>query len=531
MITVAIDFGTSNTVVSFLEPDTQAPKILRFPGISSILRMKNQKGDTWEVPIVPSLVFVQESNQLVVGDKVRSQRLGISQPNRLFKAFKRELAADFQSPPRKIDGINYDAQSIAEAFIQQIWGEIQKQNIQPEQVILTAPVGAFERYLDWFRDVGTRLGVKSLQIVDESTAAALGYAIKRPEAFVLVVDFGGGTLDLSLVRTVKPPQPDFTAQIIQQVLQAQVIAKSDAYVGGEDIDIWIVEDYLREIGSSREKIGQLAWQNLLAIAEKLKISLSSAEEAKESWLDESSFMSHELKLTRDKLEKILENQYLLEHLRNALDELLAIALSKGVAKTNIEKVVLVGGSCMIPCVQQLIFSYFGKQKVSLDKPFEAVAYGALILTQIQEIDDYLHHSYVIRLWEPSIKKYNYNILLKKGTKYPCKMKEPLILQVAKQGQKEIYLDIGELAEKTTGEVNFDAQGRMISSPLTKKKYFRALANNHTDICVAHLTPPGEINKDRVSVEFEVDENRILLVTVWDLETEKLLIERKAIAFL
>jgi molecular chaperone DnaK (HSP70) len=87
-------------------------------------------------------------------------------------------------------------------FIQTIWTEIKKQNIEPSHLIFTVPVGAFERYLDWFRDLGQKLNVPQVSIVDESTAAALGYAVKRPDKLILVVDFGGGTLDLSLVKTV-----------------------------------------------------------------------------------------------------------------------------------------------------------------------------------------------------------------------------------------------------------------------------------------------------------------------------------------
>ena len=137
--------------------------------------------------------------------------MGQSQPDRFFKAFKRNLAADFQPPPRNIDGDTYTAESVAEHFIKTIWKQLYLQNIQPEKVIFTVPVGAFERYLDWFRDLGENLGGSEVQVIDESTAAALGYAVKRPGSLVLVVDFGGGTLDLSLVRTaVTPPLPPLT---------------------------------------------------------------------------------------------------------------------------------------------------------------------------------------------------------------------------------------------------------------------------------------------------------------------------------
>ncbi|MEG3865733.1 MULTISPECIES: Hsp70 family protein [unclassified Microcoleus] len=562
MTTVAIDFGTSNTVVCILNPDTQTPETLRLGEMSRIFKTNNSGGDVREISVVPTLVFVKNAEELVLGEKVRSQRLGQSQPDRFFKAFKRNLAADFQPPPRNIDGETYTSESVAEQFITSIWKQLYLQNIQAEKVIFTVPVGAFERYLDWFRDLGESLGVAEVQVIDESTAAALGYAVQRPGSLVLVVDFGGGTLDLSLVRTaLTPPLPPLTkgernlasplsnagtnlASPLSNAgtnlappltkgglggVRAEVLAKSDAYVGGEDIDIWIVEDYLRQIGSSRAEVGPVGWQNLLEIAEKLKIQVSQVNEAKESWFDDENFMSYDLQLNRDKLEEILESRQLLEQLREALDEVLSIALGKGIGKADIEQVLLVGGTSLIPAVSNLVVSYFGRQKVQRDKPFEAVAHGALALTQLASVDDYLRHSYAIRLWEPYAKAYAYSPIFSKEMKYPCQSYEELTLQVAIEGQREIRLDIGEVAEVSQAEVIFNEKGQMTSSWLNKQTDFRSLESHHQQVCVAHLDPPGVLGIDRVSVSFEVDERRVLLATVRDLVTGKVLVEKGAIA--
>ncbi|NEP59947.1 MAG: Hsp70 family protein [Symploca sp. SIO2G7] len=530
MTTVAIDFGTSNTVICVLESDTQSPKNLRFNQLSRIFKKKTAAGEVQDIPVVPTLVFVKKKNELILGDQVRTQRWEFTQPERLFKAFKRDLAMDFQSPPRQIDGNSYNAESIAELFLQTIWQQLSQQQIKPEKIIFTVPVGAFERYLDWFRDLATKLKVAEVQLIDESTAAALGYAIKRPGTLVLVVDFGGGTLDLSLVRTASYTSQVSGSQGMQQkALRAQVLAKSDAYVGGIDIDTWIVEHYLQQIGSSRAEVEGVGWQNLLEIAEKLKIRLSTTESAKESWFDDENFIAHELLLSRQELDEILESRQLLEQLRQALDEVLAIALSQGITKSQIEQVLLVGGSCLLPAVQQLVISYFGRGRVKLDKPFEAVAHGALALSQLVGVDDYLHHSYAIRLWEPSVQTHSYFPLFAKGIKYPCKRPEPLTLQVAKDGQREIRLDIGEIAELSRAEVTFDTHGRMNSSQLHQYVEYRSLESQHQQVCVAHLNPPGELKKDRISVEFEVDRERVLLATVRDLLTKRLLAKKKAIA--
>lgn len=527
MTVIAIDFGTSNTVVCTQDPVTLEAQTLKFDKLS-----RRFETSTGAVNVVPSLVFVQGQNKLLFGEQVRVQRLGFAQPGRLFQAFKRDLVAEYRPPVRQIEGQQYTAESISELFLQQILQQLSFSKIQPKSVVFTVPVGAFELYLDWFRDLAPKLDLPAVQLVDESTAAALGYAVKRPGSVILVVDFGGGTLDLSLVRTTT-----VTSSISNQIspltkaegVKAEVIAKSDAYIGGVDIDDWIVEHYLRKIGSSRQEVQEIGWQNLLEIAERLKVKLSTAAEAKDSWFDDDNFISHELHLTQAEFTEILEDRQLLEQLRQALDEILAIALAKGVSKADIEQVLLVGGSCQIPAVQQLVISYFGRQKVKLDKPFEAVAHGALALAQLVEVEDYLRHSYAIRLWEPYARQYSYFTLFEKGLRYPCQRTEPLTLQVATPGQEEIRLDIGELAAISQAEVIYDAQGKMTSSQLNQQNYFRSFNSNQEQVCVAHLEPPGEIGIDRISVVFEVNEQRVLLATVKDLLTRKVLVDRGAIA--
>ncbi|MCZ2203123.1 Hsp70 family protein [Cylindrospermopsis raciborskii] len=518
MTTVAIDFGTSNTIVSIIEPHNQQPKSLKIPQ-SRIFQTSNG-----EVPVIPSLLFFSNSNgnsQIYIGEQVRSRKLGLNKqfpPERLFKRFKRDLAADFQPPGRTIDNEHYDSPRVSSIFIRQIWDEIKKLKITPKHLVFTVPVGAFERYLDWFRELGENLGIDRVSVIDESTAAALGYAINEPGKLILVVDFGGGTLDLSLVRTVVKERGE---------LRAEVVAKSEAYVGGEDIDNWIIEDYLRNKGLGKEGVNKIAHQNLLEIAERIKIKLSLENEAKEGWFDEQTFTSYEIKVNRDKLENILENNQFLPQLRNSLDEIVMIALEKGIRKGDIERILLVGGSCLIPAVQQLVKSYFGPDKVRLEKPFEAVCHGALAIEKIKNIDDFLRHTYAIRIWSPQKQGYTYHTIFEKGTKYPCKSREWLTLQVANEGQKEIRLDLGEIGDISHAEVTFDERGRM-TTILVSEETYRSLDINYDKTCLARLDPVGILGSDRIKVLFEVNSSRILVATVKDLLTGEILADRKEI---
>ncbi len=522
MTAISIDFGTSNTVVSILSPDTQAPTTLKFPSFSRIFHLGNTITKSGDMSVIPSLVYIGDSGNISIGEKVRSQRLGLSQPQRFFRAFKRDLVANFQPPDRTIDGKIFNSHRVATEFLSQIWQQILASGIEPSLVIFTVPVGTFEQYLDWFKNVAIELGLPTVKFIDESTAAALGYAVERPGSIVLVADFGGGTLDLSLVRTAII-NPD------RIKLQAEVLAKTDVYVGGEDIDRWIVENYLKQLDRNRETIGEIGWQNLLAIAERLKIHLATNDRSQESWLDEDTFISHHLTLDRSQLAELLENHQLLEQFRHAIDEILMLGLRKGVQKGDVDQILLVGGSCQIQIIQQLFILYFGKQRVKLHQPFEAVAHGALALTQIVGLEDHLRHSYCIRVWEPCTFTYNYFPLFEPGTKYPCKRHEPLTLQVAIDGQTEIRLDIGELAEISTAEIIYDDRGRMSSSAVNKHSQYRSLDGKQGFIHLARLETPGKAGINRISVDFAITEYRILTATITDLLTNQVLVKEGTIA--
>ncbi|NUN66476.1 Hsp70 family protein [Pseudanabaena biceps] len=535
MTIIAIDFGTSNTAIAILEMDSDRqiamPQTIKFDHISR--SFETSEGLSW---LVPSLVYVTEGiDKFLLGEQARSQSQFAGQPEtlaRLWQGFKRDMVARYRSPAREIDGEIYDAEAIAEIFLTELWRRLLAQQIHPTQLICTAPIGAFEAYLHWFQGLAQRLGIHNLQMIDESTAAALGYAITRPNTLVLVVDFGGGTLDLSLVRTA--PIADDPDQ--RQITKAEVIAKSDAYIGGIDIDRWIAEYFLRQIAIERSQISAANWLSLLALSEQVKIKLSLVQEVTEVWVDQQQD-SYELKITQNELSEILEQNQMIAQLREAIDEVLAMGLRRGISKAAIEQILLVGGSCQIIAIQQLIAAYFGKSKVKFEKPFEAVAHGALVLGQAIAISDHLRHSYAIRLWEPYLHQYSYYSLFEKGTKYPCQRTEPLILQAAIADQAEIYLDIGEVADLAQAEVTYDRQGKMTSSQLLKRSDFQSLTVSNDfaqeldleKICVARLDPKGKVGVDRLSATFEVTARRVLIATVRDLLTEQVLINQQAIA--
>ncbi|MFN3926073.1 MAG: Hsp70 family protein [Pseudanabaenaceae cyanobacterium] len=482
MAIVAIDFGTSNTVVAVRAQGQDS--IWHFPALT-----RTFSTGQGPVGVVPSLAYkLPRGGGWLWGEQVRLLGAEAKSSPRYWHSFKRELVATAQSPDRRLDGEIFNSGIVAELFMERLITGIE---LAVEQVVFTAPVGAFNSYLQWFRHFTKKLFPQlSVLLVDESTAAALGYALSKPYQIIMVIDFGGGTLDISIVRTL-----EIVAE--QRALEAEVIAKADAYIGGVDIDQWIAEYWQGDPSDAQ------GWLELLQTAEQAKMGLPVAGYS----------------LSRSELTDILERRGLLDQLRQTIDEALESALRRGISKSAIEQVLLVGGSCLLSPVQELVCAYFGKQRVHLDQPFTAVARGGLVLGSQAWVQDYLHHSYGIRLWEPFVKQYQFYPLFGRGTQYPTQLAEPVILQVANDGQTQVVLDIGEVADSAQAEITYDSAGKMTSAQLLKHSDFQTLQT-----LTLNLDPPGELGTDRLALHLRIASDRTLILSVTDLLTGAVLLE-------
>ncbi|MBZ8179201.1 WD40 domain-containing protein [Oscillatoria salina] len=502
MTIIAIDFGTTNTVVSCLDSGEETTKTLNLTEISR--QCTSQNG---EVNVVPSVVFIRDSETKLVGEAVRKQNLGKDAPERLFHGFKKDLAAEYRPPAREIEGETYTTEAIAEFFLLQIWQKVLAQNITPSQVILTAPIATFPRYLNWLQNLGEQLNLPT-QIIDEATAAAYGYKVTNPGSIVLVVDFGATSLDLSLVNIV-------AASPGQKVLKSELLAHTEAFLGGVDIDRAIAENHLQKIGSSRTSTRQNDWQNLLIAAEQIKIQLATNPEAK---IDE-------IELNQREFAAILHSNSILPQIENAIAEILASALGKGISQEQINQVLLVGGSCQIPPIQQLFINKFGQEKIKADLSLVAVVKGALELGKIIGTKNYLQHSYAIRLWNPETENYFYQTLLAKGTSYPTEKPQTITLQAAQNNQREIRLEIGELRNVAAVEVTYNSQGQITSNELPQQTEFNLLSKETNQACVIDLNPNAQTGIDRLKLDVEINPQGNLLLTIRDLLTKQILLGR------
>ncbi|PZU91513.1 MAG: Hsp70 family protein [Pseudanabaena sp.] len=534
MKAIAIDFGSSNTVIAKWNIATDQPETITLEGVNRPAPLRS---------LVPSLVYVQNAQEktIEIGQRIIDQGKDFSHP-RLFSQIKRRLITHGQYIP-KLDGIKITPEWLGNRFLDQIFQNLRSRQIFPSEIILTAPVQAYEKYLRWLEECSTEVFTSPsptsptprIRILDEPTAAALGYGAIAPSALVLVIDFGGGTLDLALVRL---PQNENVHQWGDRLganesieNKAQVIAKTGYTVGGEDIDLWLVQDYLENNQGS-----ELANSPVLKqLMERIKMSLSEVETATEVFFDVNTQIAHEISYTRPQLEQVLEQKGFYRILQTAISELVNRAFNKGILKGDIKHILLVGGCALIPSVTAFVEKYFSMGKVYSHKPFEAIAHGALMISQGMDIQDYLFHSYAIRYWDRALQKWKYQPLFQRGQSYPTRRPIEMLLRASQPNQAEIELTIGELESRANGaaEVIFEGDRLVMQFDQQAKETFEPLKvsadGEGIPQAIAKLNPLGQPDEDRLKVLFQVSQNRELLITAIDLFTNQEILKNHPVA--
>ncbi len=525
----AIDFGTSNTVVVRWNPVTQQAETVTLAEIAQ--RLANNP------PLIPSLLFVEDASQakVVVGQQVRDRGLDLGNNSRFFRNFKRGIGTEIQGFLPELDNRLVTFEQVGQWFLIQVIQQLQVLDPNLDSLVFTVPVDSFEAYRLWLTRVCQSLQIEQVRMLDEPTAAALGYGLQN-QGTVLVVDFGGGTLDLSLVRLEgdkRNPEKKplgFLLKFGQKVLEesaqrpklARVLAKAGQNLGGSDIDNWIVDHFTQT--------QELACTPLtLRLAERLKIQLSQQTEATEVYFNDETFESYELQMDRDRLNQILTEHQFFDRLDASMTQVLQQAQRQGLTADEIDAVLLVGGTAQIPAVKTWIEQYFPIEKIRSDKPFEAIAQGALQIQQGIEVKDYLYHSYGIRYWDRRNNCHGWHPLIKQGQPYPMDRPVELFLGASIENQPSIELIIGELGQETGAtEVFFDGDRlvtRVVSggTPTVKPLNDQGAART-----IAQLTPPGYPGSDRIKVLFRVDESRFLRITVEDILTAATLLDDRAV---
>jgi len=345
--TIGIDLGTTNSVVAVMEGGK--PTVIA-----------NAEGTR----TTPSIVGFTKTGERLVGQLAKRQ--AILNPDKTIASIKRHMGEDYK---KNIDGKDYTPQEISAMILRKLAEDASTYlGEKVTSAVITVPAYFNDAQRQATKDAGKIAGLDVLRIVNEPTAAALAYGLEKESAEkVLVFDLGGGTFDVSILEI---------GDGVHEVLSTS----GDTHLGGDDFDEkimkWICEEFKKQEGIDLSNDKQ-AMQRIKEAAEKAKCELSSVFETTINLpfitADANGPKHLDLTLSRAKFEELSYD--LLERCKKPVEQAINDA---GISKSEINEVVLVGGSSRIPAVQQLVKDYTGKEPNQSVNPDEVVAVGAAI---------------------------------------------------------------------------------------------------------------------------------------------------------
>jgi molecular chaperone DnaK len=345
---VGIDLGTTNSVISVLEGGE--PQVIA-----------NAEG----ARTTPSVVAFAKNGEVLVGDQAKRQ--AITNPERTIRSVKRHMGTDWSMD---IDGKKYTAQEISARILQKMKADAEAYLGEPvTKAVITVPAYFGDAQRQATKEAGQIAGLEVERIVNEPTAASLAYGLDKVDTdeLILVYDLGGGTFDVSVL------------EIGEGVFEVKSTA-GDTSLGGDDWDQividWLVDGFKAKNGVDLSA-DAMALTRLKEAAEKAKIELSSVQETEVNlpFITANAEGPIHLLETLSRAEFERMTAALVERTRAPFDRAVKDA---GVSVSEIDHVILVGGTTRIPAVQTLVNELAGKEANKSVNPDEVVGLGAAI---------------------------------------------------------------------------------------------------------------------------------------------------------
>jgi molecular chaperone DnaK len=484
---IGIDLGTTNSVVAVMEGGD--PVVITNPEGSRL---------------TPSVVAFTKDNERLVGQVAKRQ--AVTNPENTVFSIKRfmgrrhdEVASEIKLVPYKvvkapngdarveIKSKQYSPPEISAMILQKMRDAAEQYLGQKiTKAVVTVPAYFNDSQRQATKDAGKIAGLDVLRIVNEPTAAALAYGLdKKKDETIAVFDFGGGTFDISIL------------EVGEGVVEVKS-TNGDTHLGGDDLDQriidWMVAEFRKDQGIDLSK-DRMALQRLKEAAEKAKMELSTLTETDINLpfitADQSGPKHLNMKLTRAKFEQLVDDllERTLEPCRRALKD-------AGLQPSDIDEVVLVGGSTRIPKVQDLVKSMFKKEPHKGVNPDEVVAVGAAVQAGVLggDVKDLLLLDVTpLTLGIETLGGVRTS-LIERNTTIPTRKSEIFTTAADNQTSVEIHVLQGE----------------------------REMARDNRTLGKFHLVgiPPAPRGVPQIEVTFDIDANGIVNVSAKDLGTGK-----------
>ena len=486
---IGIDLGTTNSCVAVFEGNE--PVVIT-----------NSEGKR----TTPSIVAFDNNGERKIGDPAKRQ--AVTNPQRTVFSIKRFMGENWQQvskeisrvpykvvnennmPRVDIDGRLYTPQEISAMILQKMKKTAEEYLGQEvTEAVITVPAYFSDSQRQATKEAGQIAGLEVKRIINEPTAAALAYGIDKAnkDMKIAVFDLGGGTFDISIL--------EFGGGVFE-VLSTN----GDTHLGGDDFDQviidWLASEFKAEEGADL-KADPMALQRLKEAAEKAKIELSSttSTEINLPYITAVNGMPKHLvkTLTRAKFESLAHNliQACLEPCKRAMSD-------AGLGNSDIDEVILVGGSTRIPAVQKIVEDFFGKAPSKGVNPDEVVAVGAAIQGAILNKEGGVGDIVLLDVTPLSMGIETLGGVMTKlidaNTTIPCKKSETFSTAADNQTEVTIHVLQGE----------------------------RPMANQNKSIGQFNLTgiAPARRGVPQIEVTFDIDANGILKVSAKDKATGK-----------
>ena len=485
---IGIDLGTTNSCVSVMEGNE--PVVI-----------PNAEGKR----TTPSVIAFVEGGEIKVGDPAKRQ--AVTNPTKTVYSIKRFMGnkyseskneaervpykvvkGDNDTPRVDIDGRLYTPQELSAMVLQKMKKTAEDYLGQDvSEAVITVPAYFNDSQRQATKEAGEIAGLKVRRIINEPTAAALAYGLdkKGTDQKIVVFDFGGGTHDVSILEL---------GDGVFEVLSTD----GDTHLGGDDVDEkiinWLADEFQAEENMDLRK-DPMSLQRLKEASEKAKIELSSSEQTEINLpyiTATASGPKHLVRtLTRSKFEQLIDDL-----VKRTIEPCESALKSAGLSKSDIDQIILVGGSTRIPAVQKAVESFFGKAPSKGVNPDEVVSLGAAIQGGVLtgDVKDVLLLDVTPLSLGIETMGNVFTKLIEANTTIPTKKSQVFSTAADNQPSVEIHVLQGE----------------------------RAMAADNKTIGRFHLDgiPPAQRGVPQIEVTFDIDANGIIKVSATDKATGK-----------